>query len=790
MLVHHLKTAFRLFMRNKSTTLINFIGMSIGFASIIIISNWVYNELSFDGFHENKDRIYRLVEKQSFKGQDEKYLSSMPEWLIGTFEEDIQGVEASTGLFRVGNLWFGEKDNQIELKNVTFTDNNIFKLFSFNFISGSPENALSDPTSMVITASLANEISPNKSPIGQSIFYQGEMEYVITAVVEDIPENSHFQAEVFVSMEGRKAAWNMEDYNHTTSIYLLLNKNTDPESLIKPLQVHKDKYMPHNAESITFQIQPLSDVHLYSKHTIWGQNHKKSDITLVYMFVIIGILVIVISTINYINLSTASMSKRFKEFGLKKVVGSSKSSLIFQFLFESFLMLFLSFWFSLLLIELVNPFLSNYNILEQSYFIYHQLWFYPIMLASIILLSILSGIYPAIILSSVKPVSLLKKNFNSVKKGLSIKRALVVTQLSITCILIISVIYISKQINFMQNKELGYSKEAVINIWSSQAIRANYQTIKSELLKHSFIKSITSSNVPLGNSMWRNCIHFEGEQEGDEWVTPYMMVDYNFMDFYKIKVIAGRGFNEQFALDKDHRAFLINEALAKKIGGKNIVGRKFRTCASQWGEIVGVVKDFNYRSLHHTVEPLAIQLGRNYNNLISVNANTENIQGTIKLLEETWKEYQPNQPFSFSFLDQSLNNLYQTEQRTARIEIVFCGISILLSCIGLLGMYLFVTENKTKEIGIRKVNGASAHNILTMLSKELVVNVIIALCISIPIGWLVVSNWVKDFAFKTQISWWIFAASGVLIFMLAWLTVSYITIKAARNNPVDALRYE
>lgn len=790
MIKYHLKTALRLFMRNKAITLINFVGMSIGFVSIIIIGNWVYNEYSFDSFHEKKERIYRVVERQFFKGQDEKYLSSMPEWLIGTFENNIPGVEASTGLFSVGNLWFGDKDNQIEFKNVTFTDNNIFKIFSFKFISGSAENALSNPRSIVITESLAKKFSPDVSPIGQSVLYQGEFEYVITGVIEDIPENSHFQAEVLVSMEGRKPGWNTEDYNHTTSIYLLLDDNTDPESLKKPLQAHKNKYMRHNAASIEFQIQPLSDIHLHSKHTIWGQNHKKSDISLVYLFVIIGILVIFISMINYVNLSTASMSKRFKEFGLKKVVGSSKSILIFQFLFESFLLLFISFWISLLLIELINPFLSKYQILEQISIIYHQLWFFPVMLVFILLLSVLSGIYPAIILSSIKPVSLFKKNFNSGKKGLLLKRILVITQLSITCILIISVFYITKQINFMQSKELGYSSEAVINIWSTDAIRENYQTIKSDLLRHNSIKSITSANIPLGNSMWRNCINFEGKSETESWVTPYMMVDYNYIDFYDIHVVEGRGFNENLALDKNQQAFLVNEALANKIGGGSVIGKKFRTCNAPWGEIVGVVQDFNYRSLHHNVEPLAIQLGVNYKNLISVNANTGNIQGTIELLKKSWEEHEPTQPFNFSFLDQSLDNLYQTEQRTARIEIIFCAISIILSCIGLLGMYLYVTENKTKEIGIRKVNGASAHNILTMLSKELVINVIIAQVISFPVGWIVINNWVSDFAFKTQISWWIFATSGVLIFMLAWLTISFHTIKAAVKNPVDALRYE
>lgn len=789
MLKHHLKSALRLFLRNKAITLINFIGMSIGFASIIIIGNWVYNEYAFDSFHENKDRIYRVVEKQSFKGQDEKYLSSMPEWLIGTFEKEIEGVEASTGLFNVGNLWFGEKDHQFEFKNVTFTDNNIFNIFDFNFIAGSAKNALSDPQTVVITKSLAQRFSPDKSPLGQSVFYQDEVEYIITGIIEDLPQNSHFQTEALVSIEGRKARWNTNDYNHTTSIYLLLDETTNPLSLKKALKSHEEKYMPHNVEDIEFQIQPLSDIHLHSKHTMWGQNYKKSDISLVYLFMIIGLVVIVISTINYVNLSTASMSKRFKEFGLKKVVGSGKATLIFQFLFESFLLLFISFWISLLLIELINPLLSKYNILEQTNIIYHQLWFFPLMLVLIIFLSILSGIYPAIILSSVKPVSLFERNFNTGKKGLLLKRVLVVTQLSITCILIISVVYITKQINFMQTKELGYSSAAVINIWSSDAVRKNYQTIKSDLLKHNSILSVTSANIPLGNSMWRNCIDFEGKSKEESWVTPYMMVDYNYIDFYDIHVVEGRGFDESLALDKNHQAFLVNEALASKIGGKSVIGKKFRTCNSAWGEIVGVVNDFNYRSLHHHVEPLAIQLGVDYKNLISVNANTGNIQGTIELLNTAWKKHEPVQPFNFSFLDQSLENLYQTEQRTAKIEIIFCVISIILSCIGLLGMYIYVTENKTKEIGIRKVNGASALNIFKMLSRELAANVIIAVCISTPIGWMIANNWAEDFAFKTQISWWIFAASGILIFALAWITISFLTIKAAYKNPVEALRY-
>ncbi|MEM1134229.1 MAG: ABC transporter permease [Bacteroidota bacterium] len=788
MFIYHFKTALRFFYRSKVTTLINLMGMTIGFASIMIIGNWVYYEFSFDGFHEYKDRIYRMIEKGSFKGQDEKYISLMPEWLIDTFEEEMNGVEAATGLLNIGTMRIGEGDKQVEVKNVTFTDNNIFKIFTFNFITGSAESALTMPKSVVITESVANKFSEGKSLVGQTILYENKKTYTITGVIEDIPDNSHFQSDMFISIEERKSEWSSDDSNHTTSIYLLLYDNIDPISLNESLQAHKNKYMPYDVESIEFQIQPLSDIHLFSKHTMWGQNWKKSDISLVYLFVVIGILILLISTINFINLSTASISKRFKEFGLRKMIGSSKTNLILQYLFESFLLLFASFCISLVMIEIFNPILIAKNILESSNYMYHQPWMFPAMLAVILILSILSGIYPAYILGSVKPITLFKRNIDASSRGITLRKILVVTQLSITCIMIISVLYMAKQILYMQGKELGYAKEAIINFWSGPAIRENYENIKSDLLAHSKIQDVTSSNVSLGRPMWRNCIHFEDEPVEDNWITPYMIVDYNYMNFYGIEIIEGREFSKEYALDRNKQAFLVNETLAKQMGGKNIVGRKFRTCNAYWGEIVGIVQDFNYRSLHHAVEPLAIQLGQDYNNMICVKTN--DIQGTISLLEDTWNKYQPDQSFRYSFLDDSLNKLYNNEKRTARIGSIFCVISIILSCIGLLGMFLIITENKTKEIGVRKVNGASVKNILIILSKGLFINILIAFSISVPIGWLVINYWRGNFAYKTDISWWIFVAAGGAATLITLLTVSWQTIKAANRNPIEALRSE
>jgi len=790
MILKYLKSAFRSFGRNKIASLINIFGMSIGLASIILICNWVYYEYSFDKFHNNKDRIYRLIEKQSFDGQDEQYLSSIPEWLVGTFEEDINGVESSTALFNVGSIWFGDNDNQIEVKNVTFTNNSFFKIFTLQFISGSPENALINPQSIVIVESLARKLFQDISPVGKTILYQNKKAYTITGVIEDIPNNSHFQTEMLVSIEERKPGWNQEDYNHTTNIYLLLDEDTDPVTLWKPLQQSKEKYMPNNAEFVEFQIQPLSDIHLFSKHTMWGQNWKKSDILLVKAFILIGIFVMIISTINYINLSTAAVSKRFKEFGLRKIVGSSKINLIIQFLFESFVLLFISFWLSLLIIELLKPVLIEIHLIEQSLNLYQSIEFLFLMILFIFILSIVAGIYPAIILSSVKPVDLFKKNLSNIKNSFSIRKILVITQLSITTILTITVLFITKQMLFMQHKEMGYKSEAVINFYSGDIFRQNYETIKTDILTHNSILNVTSSNIPLGTSMWRNCIHFEGEQENDQWVTPYMMVDYNFFEFYDIQVTQGRTFSEDIALDKNHEAFLVNESLANEMGSENIIGRKFRTCNSKWGEVVGVIKDFNYRSLHHEIEPLAIQLGLDYRNLVSVKVSINDMQNAITLLEETWKAYQPDQPFRYSFLDENLNNLYASEKRTVRIVSIFSVISIIISCIGLLGLIMSVSESKTKEIGIRKVNGASVINVLKLLSGELISNVSIALIIAVPIGWYTVNLWRDNFAYKSTISWWIFALSGLLILIIAWLTISYHTIKAARKNPIEALRYE
>ena len=787
---NYLKLALRTIRRNKGISFINLFGMSVGFASIIIISNWTHYEFSFDGFNKNKERIYRVIEKQEFQGQDVKYLSSMPEWLTGTFEEEIPGIMASTGLLNIGNTWFGGKDTLFEAKNVTYTDDNIFRIFSLNFVYGDPGTALQEPYSMVLSKSFSNKIFDDISPIGKTIMYQNKYQYKVTGVIEDIPGNSHFQADVLLSMKERMPYWDQENYDHTTSIYLLLADNTDPSSLSAPLQQFKKIHLPANSKFIEIQIQPLSDIHLYSKHTIWGQNYKKSDISLVIVLLSVGFLVIVISTINYINLSIALINKRFLEFGIKKMAGSSRSSIIVQYFFESLIFLFIAFLLSILIVEISNPALIAFDILDNSSYIYHQFWFYPVAIGFIAFLSFLISIYPAYILISTKVLSLLEKKREVAAHGFPPGRILTVIQLAISCTLIIYVGYMLKQINYMQKKDLGYAREAIINFQAGDNFASNFETIKTDLLAHANIIDVTSSNITLGRSMWRNCIHFEGESEDDQWITPYMIVDYNFIDFYQIRVVEGRAFNLDYALDRSNKAFIVNESLANAIGRENIIGRRFRTCASDWGEIVGVVQDFNYNSLHHNVEPLAIQLGTYYKIAISVKVRPDNMKASIALLNNTWDRYQPDQPFQYSFLDEKLKNLYMSEQRLVKIHSIFSFISILLSCIGILGVFISATELRTKEIGIRKVHGGSSLNILGLLARGVSGNVALGIILAVPLAWIAIDQWRKNYAYATGISWWIFVLTGIIVLLLAWITVSLTAVKASRRNPVEALRYE
>jgi putative ABC transport system permease protein len=791
MLQTHFKHAFRYIFENKSWFLINVIGFSIVFAITFLIFSWATFEFSYDSFYKKHNRIYRVIEKQNFQGQNEHFLAQIPEYMSNTFEEEIPEIEASACLLMTGNFRIKLSNETVEIDNVLFADNKVFDIFTFDFIAGNPENALTEPFSVVLTQSTAAKLfGRGELAIGKKIELENRKIYTVNGIIKDIPANSHLRFNILISLEERKPGWNYENGNHNASCYVLLKPNVDVRSVNPKLRLLLKKFLSWNADFISFRLQPLKDIHLDSTFTMWEINWNKFDRRYVDAIIIFAFLVLIIVISNYINLTLAYSTKRNKEVGLKKIVGSNRQMLIMQFFIETSLVLVVSIFFALLLFDKLVPLLQNV-VLKGYKFQYSttSFKFYAATLFVIMLVE-LAGIYPSLVFTSFSPVSVLKSNFTLQIKGYSIRKILTVMQFVITILLIISLLTIVKQVNYLKTKDLGFNAEQVISLSANDYIRGHYNDIKEDLLKNPSILDVTFSNTRLAGSTWRNSIDFEGRQPDIKWETPYMAVDYNFFDFYKISIVQGRDFSPDLALDKEGTAFIINESLAKKLGYDNPVGKKIRNGETVWGEIVGVVKDFNYSSLHDAIEPILFYPSQKYLNEISIKINGSNIPATLKFLESKWAVYNPDRSFRYSFLDKTIEQLYTKEEDARRLIIFFSAISLFISVIGLYGMVSFLVKRRTKEIGIRKINGAKRSEIFVMLNMDFLKWGLIAYVIACLPGWYLMHKWLQNFAYRTDLSWWIFSIAGVVTFGISFLTVSWQSWRAATRNPVEALRYE
>ena len=734
MLKSQLVFALRAVFKNKQWFIINVIGFSIAFAITFIIFSWASFELSYDNFYKNRARIFRVLEKQNFKGQDEHYLAQVPEYLSNTFEKKIPEIEASTCLLWTNNLLIKRNNEIIEIDKVLFADNKIFNIFTFDFIAGSSNNALIEPFSAVVTQSTAKKLfNSAESALGKTIELLNKKTYTIKGVIKDIPQNSHLQFNILISLEERKPGWDYKNGNHNASCYVLLRPNVDLKSLYPKLQVFLKSFLPHNAGFISFQLQPLKEIHLDSMYTIWEINWNKFDRKYVNAFILVAFLILLIGISNYINLTLAYSTKRNIEVGFKKIAGAKRQTLIMQFFIETSLVLIISLFLATFLFDNAVPFLQK-TILKGYNFHYSgsSLQLFGAIILVVIIVE-LAGIYPSMIYTSFSPVSVLKNNVTRQIKGYALRRTLTIMQFVITIVLIISVFIIVKQVNYLKTKNLGYNKENVILLSANNYIEDHYDAIKADLLNNPSILDVTFSNTRLSGSTWRNSIDFEGRQSETRWEMPFMAVDYNFFDFYKMAIVRGRDFSSDFALDKQGTAFIINESLARKLGYENPIGKKFRNGGTGWGEIVGVVRDFNYSSLHDAIEPILFYPSRDYLNEISVKISGSNIPATLKFLESKWNIYNPDHPFRYSFLDKTIGQFYTKEEDSRRLIILFSVISIFLSIIGLFGMASFLVKRRTKEIGIRKINGARVSEILAMLNIDFIKWVSIAFIIACPL---------------------------------------------------------
>lgn len=806
MLQNYFKIAWRSLARNRAFSAINIIGLAIGLASCMLISLYVLDELSFDRYNEKADQIVRVVFKGTMQGGKINEAHVMPP-TAQALKADYPEVLAATRLRQGGSpiVLLGEK--QYTGDNLVFADSNFFQVFTLPLLKGDAKTALLEPNSLVITQKLADKYFGNTDPIGQVINFKGSNTiFKVTGVIEKVPENSHFHYDIFTSMAGypdaKSSSWMISEF----FTYLVLPKGYDYKKLEAKLPQTVEKYMApqlkvamgvtmdefrKSGNNLGLYLQPLTDIHL---HSDFGYDlGNNGDIKYVYIFGAVAIIMLVIACINFMNLSTAGASKRAREVGVRKVMGSERKELVYQFLLESILLtsiaMILAVIFGYLALPLFNT-LSGKNLTLQFTAI-------PSLLPGLILfglaVGILAGSYPAFFLSSFKPILVLKGRLVSDRKSISLRSGLVVIQFFISITLIIGTTVVYQQLRFIQNKKLGYSKDQVmvIDTWSLNA--ANKEMFKEELLRDPRVLNVSSSSyIPAGPSNNNNYMVYPDGKNTDLVKTLRYDVDASYIPTLGMEMVAGRNFSKEFG--NDSSGVIINETAASMLGfKKDALDRTITNTNNEGGKgtyrVIGVVKDFHFRSLHEKITPLVMLLSKDSGNFL-VKTKTKEIKGLLTDMEGKYKVYKSDHPFSYSFLDERFNNTYQAEQKTGSILGIFAGLTIFVACLGLFGLATFTAQQRTKEIGVRKVLGASIGSIVALLSGEFIKLVLVALVLASPVAWYIMTAWLQDFEYKISIDWWIFAISGLLAIAIALITVSYQSIKTAMINPVKSIRME
>ena len=786
-----LKIAIRNIFKEKSYSLINVFGLAIGLTSAIFLSLYIIDELSYDRFHENADKIYRLNSKITEPNKSFNWNVAQPP-AGPTLTAEYPVIENYARFFGRGRTLFSYNEQNIYENNVFATDSTVFELFTFKFVEGQPENALNKSNALIISKELSVKLFGNDPALGKLIGSENNITYEITGVLEDIPHNSHLQFEALTSLNDRER--NAEGWGgffvHT---YLLLPENFDVTNLNEQLKEMYTKYMENifgeMGISIEYELQKLTDIHLYSN--IEGEGG--GDISYIYIFSIVAVFMILIACINYMNLSTARSVHRAKEVGIRKVMGSVKSHLILQFLSESVILSFIAMLISILLVFIALPYFNEVSGKEIAFSAVFSGYFPFAIIGVSLLAGILGGIYPALVISSFKPVSVLKGKVIGGKSNAAFRKALVIIQFSISLIMVVCTKIVYDQLDFLQSKDLGYNREQVMVFnMPRPPLNQKYEVLKHGLISNPDILEISSASNTTGRIGSRIIRNIETNEGMDELAIKPFSIDHDFLNTMKMTIVEGRNFSEDIKADTTN-GYLVNETLVKTLNWENPLGKRMVVGGTdeepQYAEVVGVVKDFHPVSLYEKIEPMVITYSLN-NRSVHVKLNTENISQTVSSIENKWKEIFPTIPFEYEFLDQEFLSAYQADVNRGKIFTTFAVLTILIACLGLLGLASYTAENRTKEIGIRKVIGANVGNIVMMISKDFIILILISMIIAFPLAFYFMYNWLDIFAYKTDIKWLSFVIAALLTLGITLTTVSYHTIRAATRNPIKSLRAE
>lgn len=807
MFQNYLKIAGRNLSRYQGFSFINIAGLAIGMACSILIFLFVGDELSYDRFHEKANLIYRI----GLKGKigDRKFIGSTSQApLARTLVEEFPEVEQSTRIQPGINTVISYEDRSYFETRYLYVDSSFFDVFSFPLVRGNPETALAKPHSMVLTQSTAEKYFGDEDPIGKILHEADGNDFMVTGVAMDVPENSHFHFDVLASINtlprSLEENW-LSDYLYT---YFVLNEEHPPGSFEAKLPAFMERHIgPQISEglgitfedweasgnSMNFYLDPLTKIYLHSEAS--HQIEPTGDITYVYFFSIIAFLILLLACINFTNLTSAKSSIRAREVGMRKVMGSSRGKLIVQLLAESTFLTALAFMFSLVIVELMLPLFNNLSGKELSIQYLSNWYVLPGFLALIIVVGLLSGSYSAIMISSFQILTVIRGEVTTGSKRAWFRSGLVIFQYAISIVIIICTIIVYQQLEFIRNKKLGFKKEHVLVIDRAYGLEEKVTVFKEEILKHPGASHGSISSAIPGMQGWDGGV-FQREDSPSEELFHFRLLrgDCELLKTFGYELAEGRFFSEEFP--SDSMAFIINETAAKDLGFKNPVGEKIVEIADEVDkrtehEVIGVVKDFHFNSLRDPIENLVIFLPRQYFPLyMSFRIDSKQVKDVIKHAEKTWKKMVPNQPFHYFFLEDNFNALHQTEQRTGKIFGVFSLLAIFIASLGLLGLASFMAEQRTKEIGIRKVLGASVKQILQLFSKDFILWGLAANLVAWPVAYWVMKSWLQNFAYRVTLPYWAFFIAGLIALFFALLTVSVQTIHAALKNPVRAISYE
>ena len=784
MIGNFIRVTIRHITKDKLFHMLNVLGLSIGMGVFILILIFVKNERSFDQFHLNADRIYRAV---SGNPNDKNSFAGTPAPLGPFMKKEFPEVKNFVRLSRRASI-IGFDKKKFSESGIILADPSIFDIFTFTLIHGTPDQALSVPNSVVITENTAVKYFNNDEPIGKTLVFNDTIPFVVTAVVSNIPTNSHFHFDFLIPFENNPLLrinlnnWGQQNYY----TYLLMNDRMN----VKDFKQKVNNLVAENSPNFIYYFsnlyyQPLKQIHFqYNRKNLEPAFESKY----LNIFLTVAFVILIIACINFMNLTTAKSSKRIKEVCLRKISGAAKSQLVIYFLGEAVLITFFAAVIAFLFVELLLP--SFNNLTERNLKInYGDIRFMLMILSTIILTGVFSGLYPAIVLSSFKQIAIMKETYSGKSRSL-FRTILVVFQFTVSVIMIVMIIIIHKQLTFVRTSDLGMHNEFIVNVrLQDKSLMDRAPEIKQAFRESPNVLQVSTNGYVPTNMNWNQSVWWKGQQEDERTNMWVMSVDRDFMKTLQIKVVEGKEMINEFKFT-DRLAYVLNGSALEQIGWDNALGKEFSIYGKERvGTIVGVVRDFNFRSLHHSIAPCVLLI-RDSGQQISVRIRGDQIPETLDYLERKWKEFSKDLPFDYYFLDEEFDKLYKSEMKASRVIGFFTILSLFVACLGLFGLAAYMVQQRTKEIGIRKVNGATVIQIVLLLSTDFAKWILVATLIAWPVAYFTVRSWLQGFEYRTNINFLVFLSAGAIVLIIALVTVSLQTFRAATINPVETLRYE